>query len=237
MRLEPRSVHADLGPDPVAAAVSGLLPGDGHLSFADRQMMAWTEGLLTAAAIGPERTHPAEWANGVFGPDSKYENAEQAQACLAVLTLMHDKVLADLRSMRQDYEPFFLEHAKDGEEIELGTQWAEGFIEGMRLRGHAWRKMIGSEQGKRSLGSIVVFLPEVVVAENSEDDIAAARREALQSLGPSIYEISQYWKARSGRVEPAAVSPFRKIGRNEPCPCGSGRKHKKCCLGLAEQDD
>ena len=23
----------------------------------------------------------------------------------------------------------------------------------------------------------------------------------------------------------------RKIGRNEPCPCGSGKKYKKCCLG------
>jgi uncharacterized protein YecA (UPF0149 family) len=22
-----------------------------------------------------------------------------------------------------------------------------------------------------------------------------------------------------------------KIGRNEPCPCGSGRKYKKCCIG------
>ena len=22
-----------------------------------------------------------------------------------------------------------------------------------------------------------------------------------------------------------------KIGRNEPCPCGSGKKHKKCCIG------
>ena len=22
-----------------------------------------------------------------------------------------------------------------------------------------------------------------------------------------------------------------KIGRNEPCPCGSGRKFKRCCLG------
>ena len=22
----------------------------------------------------------------------------------------------------------------------------------------------------------------------------------------------------------------RKIGRNEPCPCGSGKKYKKCCL-------
>jgi hypothetical protein len=23
-----------------------------------------------------------------------------------------------------------------------------------------------------------------------------------------------------------------KIGRNDPCPCGSGRKHKKCCGGI-----
>jgi uncharacterized protein YecA (UPF0149 family) len=22
-----------------------------------------------------------------------------------------------------------------------------------------------------------------------------------------------------------------KVGRNDPCPCGSGRKYKKCCLG------
>ncbi len=31
---------------------------------------------------------------------------------------------------------------------------------------------------------------------------------------------------------PAATSPIRvssKVGRNDPCPCGSGRKHKKCC--------
>jgi uncharacterized protein YecA (UPF0149 family) len=25
----------------------------------------------------------------------------------------------------------------------------------------------------------------------------------------------------------------RKVGRNEPCPCGSGRKFKKCCIALA----
>ncbi|MFV0297998.1 MAG: SEC-C metal-binding domain-containing protein [Hyphomicrobiaceae bacterium] len=24
-----------------------------------------------------------------------------------------------------------------------------------------------------------------------------------------------------------------KVGRNDPCPCGSGKKHKKCCLGAA----
>ena len=24
--------------------------------------------------------------------------------------------------------------------------------------------------------------------------------------------------------------PTEKVGRNDPCPCGSGRKYKKCCL-------
>jgi len=24
--------------------------------------------------------------------------------------------------------------------------------------------------------------------------------------------------------------PHMKIGRNDPCPCGSGKKYKKCCL-------
>src|SRR5206468_778046 len=29
---------------------------------------------------------------------------------------------------------------------------------------------------------------------------------------------------------PAGVSP---VGRNDPCPCGSGKKYKKCCMGQA----
>ena len=30
---------------------------------------------------------------------------------------------------------------------------------------------------------------------------------------------------------PAIAAPRAKIGRNEPCPCGSGKKYKKCCGG------
>ena len=29
----------------------------------------------------------------------------------------------------------------------------------------------------------------------------------------------------------------RKIGRNEPCPCSSGKKYKKCCLLKLENQD
>ena len=33
-------------------------------------------------------------------------------------------------------------------------------------------------------------------------------------------------------LQPAKPEPIRvvKVGRNEPCPCGSGKKYKKCCL-------
>ncbi|GAA0277286.1 hypothetical protein LNAOJCKE_1263 [Methylorubrum aminovorans] len=30
------------------------------------------------------------------------------------------------------------------------------------------------------------------------------------------------------------TNPFKDVGRNDPCPCGSGKKFKKCCLNAAE---
>jgi uncharacterized protein len=203
--------------------------GEG-LSRPEREEMAWTEGLLTAAAIGPERTRPEEWAKAVFGPETKYEDAEQAQASAAMLALLYNKILVDLRRMREDYAPFFLDHAEDGEKIELATQWADGFVSGMRLRGKAWDKLVGSGQGTLSLAAIVTFLPGMLGSEVEPEERAAAQSEALMWIGPAVFEISEYWTAHARRAEPMIVDPFRKIGRNEPCPCGSGKKHKKCCL-------
>ena len=31
-----------------------------------------------------------------------------------------------------------------------------------------------------------------------------------------------------------AFNPWRDVGRNDPCPCGSGKKYKKCCLGTLD---
>jgi preprotein translocase subunit SecA len=33
----------------------------------------------------------------------------------------------------------------------------------------------------------------------------------------------------SGQGKPQTVIKDKKVGRNDPCPCGSGKKHKKCC--------
>lgn len=36
-----------------------------------------------------------------------------------------------------------------------------------------------------------------------------------------------------------AHTPWRKrydIGRNDPCPCGSGKKYKNCCIGKVDEE-
>jgi SEC-C motif-containing protein len=38
---------------------------------------------------------------------------------------------------------------------------------------------------------------------------------------------------RSVRTGPAPVKSAPKVGRNDPCPCGSGKKYKHCCLAKA----
>jgi preprotein translocase subunit SecA len=35
--------------------------------------------------------------------------------------------------------------------------------------------------------------------------------------------------AAPGQGKPQPVRKGRKIGRNDPCPCGSGKKYKHCC--------
>ncbi|MDE0961482.1 MAG: SEC-C metal-binding domain-containing protein [Planctomycetota bacterium] len=44
-----------------------------------------------------------------------------------------------------------------------------------------------------------------------------------------------YLRDQRGTVEPIE-RVTSKVGRNDPCPCGSGRKYKKCCLNLLDSD-
>jgi uncharacterized protein len=53
---------------------------------------------------------------------------------------------------------------------------------------------------------------------------------------PFVAELSALWRQQSlERQVPVAQAKVAyatpKTGRNDPCPCGSGRKYKKCCMG------
>ena len=61
-------------------------------------------------------------------------------------------------------------------------------------------------------------------------ETAAVHAEAQSATALAAQEAGP---AESHRSEPAVVEPIRnlaqKVGRNDPCPCGSGKKFKNCC--------
>jgi len=61
-----------------------------------------------------------------------------------------------------------------------------------------------------------------------------------QGSEQALHEKSEFFRingkwlyARTLRNGPAPVKAAPKVGRNDPCPCGSGKKYKQCCLAKA----
>ncbi len=74
--------------------------------------------------------------------------------------------------------------------------------------------------------------------ENPEELAAAERKrraEAEQQMQFQHAQVNELGASEpdSAEQQPARAAPFvrddRKVGRNEPCPCGSGKKYKQCC--------
>jgi preprotein translocase subunit SecA len=62
--------------------------------------------------------------------------------------------------------------------------------------------------------------------------------EAIKEDAPAASEIARQQQAAiAGTEADKKLEPFRnraeKIGRNDPCPCGSGKKYKQCCMKKA----
>lgn len=75
----------------------------------------------------------------------------------------------------------------------------------------------------------------LVLAETAPDDPARFREHGLGYIEDLVAELEEAL-APDEESEPGEPvrNPLREVGRNDPCPCGSGRKFKKCCLAKAE---
>jgi len=73
-----------------------------------------------------------------------------------------------------------------------------------------------------------------LVGDEEDVEIALGLRERRATPAPSYHIGPPGWldQPHSGGIQPGTrVSPQgSKVGRNDPCPCGSGKKYKKCCL-------
>jgi preprotein translocase subunit SecA len=54
------------------------------------------------------------------------------------------------------------------------------------------------------------------------------RKEELREEGPELMDAENHYNdpSQATKAEPVRVGP--KVGRNDPCPCGSGKKYKAC---------
>ena len=122
------------------------------------------------------------------------------------------------------------------------SQWAQGFAMGYDYLTEVWDAYTPDDLDE-ALGALLMALtffssPTLAEAYYQEgnkkktiDQLATSVMELFPEamreyvhLGRSIYQA----RLEAGNFDPELSSP-PKIGRNDPCPCGSGKKFKKCC--------
>jgi tetratricopeptide (TPR) repeat protein len=90
--------------------------------------------------------------------------------------------------------------------------------------------MTNAENQEKPSEEIMDAILQVMAGENPEEiaQKVGMAPEQLVALSDSFVQQHQQASLLGEAAE-------RKIGRNEPCPCGSGKKYKKCCLRKHEK--
>lgn len=189
------------------------------------------DGFLTALAVGPNNLPPSRWLPVVWGGPMTWESEAQAKRMMSLVFRHANDILFTLRSYPDEFEPLLYERDHHGETIPIIDEWCAGFVMGIALDEAAWQPLLESEEGDDVLFPILLYgteagweqLRDTPSLEERHDEFAAA-------LGERVVAIMDWWlPARKAQSTVRREEP--KIGRNDPCPCGSGKKYKHCCGG------
>ena len=200
------------------------------------------DGYLSAIVLAPGAPIAfAEWAPAVWGKTPpRWENADDAAAATALLMLAHETATRRVRvpSDEQNAEHALFwwlpddpdeEHADD---VDIGAAWGGGFLDGMELRGDGWDAWAFENDW---IGEVEAYVEGLAVGSYPAETDGGApvpvsyreRLEIFASLPDMLHDLHLH------RIDAATSrAPVRKAAtpdRNAPCPCGSGRKYKKCC--------
>ncbi|WP_375381098.1 UPF0149 family protein [uncultured Sphingomonas sp.] len=199
----------------------------------DAMLLSELDGYLAGVVVCPELVLPGEWLPVVWGEDevSPFEDEREAQWYAGLVVEHYNSIIASLAKGPGRYKPF-LEADVRNDEI-LWELWIEGFAAAMDLRPDAWAELeVDGDKAVSEAFCGLLTLVEIALHEGAlERDVIDRMTEEAPRLIPRWVETLNGQRLGRAGVPSTGSEPFAKpkAGRNEPCPCGSGSKYKKCC--------
>jgi uncharacterized protein len=197
------------------------------------------DGFFAALICSPDHVHPSEYLPEIWGGEMADEDAFSSQQQLKDfldLVMRHWRVIADTLQSGDVYLPVLLE---DDEGVAHANDWAQGFMRGMELRREDWGELLNDEDHGGWLVPILALAhehdPDPAMRPYPEPMDADRREQLIASAAAGITAIYRYFEPRRRTLADmrSERSTYRrtvpKMGRNDPCPCGSGKKYKQCC--------
>lgn len=189
------------------------------------------DGLFCALIAGPELVPPSEYMPVVFGgelsDESAFESLEEANVLLSLMMRHWNAIVAELET--DGVYEMLLDDADDHGVV--GRQWARGFMRGVAMRKAGWLELFADEN-EGQLAAIAIVAGEVDPTFPRAPLTAEKAEQLVVYMGAGLGRAYRHFKQQRGSA-PRDSSTFRrdgaKTGRNDPCPCGSGSKFKKCC--------
>lgn len=192
-------------------------------------------GFLTSVVSSPQLIPPSQWYPLLWGSQSQapkwQDEAEMKQFHHLVFGMMN-QVARILIDDPDSFEPLLLVNEVDGKEIWIAEDWCFGYMAGVAL----WADQV--------LPKHVQTYLDVIALHGQEDNFDLleqlsldTHQKSIDDIAPATVGLQQYFLAfRSENIKKLTMPTqtlFKsgpKVGRNEPCPCGSGKKLKYCCL-------
>lgn len=196
------------------------------------------DGFVAGLLVCPELIPPSAWLPGVWGgaggATPAFSGLDDVDRLLGPLMAHYNAVARTLSDAPERYAPLFPIDETSGETI--WECWIEGFAAAMALRPAAWAPLHDADE---ATVRAIAGLETLIAVANRDGRFSKLQRDALTTNGHSyiagwVKTLNRWRRADTGPRAPAPTPaeapdiPYAKVGRNAPCPCGSGRKYKRC---------
>jgi uncharacterized protein len=213
-----------------------LAPPPPQISMSPLELDGYLTGITVTPQAAPIR--PSAWIARLWDHDAALcADVEQLEAALGAVLIRYNTLLRDIdRSLKRmeadrivDYRPLFLSDDQKPTHDAVRA-WVRGLWKAMELAPEAWSALVEDERTKVIMSPFASFFDLGQLEPHEVPEDLGDRLDADAALIPRMILVLRKL-ARIGEAagRPAPLPRRSKVGRNDPCPCGSGKKYKRCC--------